>query len=86
MIHSLGVDLEGMGQGSEQVACAGWGLKSHHIGVAFRLHLGCRVQLWAPQHKKNKELPEQVQQRVTKMIWGAGTPLSWRQAKETGPV
>lgn len=34
----------------------------------FRLHLGYSVQLWAPQYRKNKELAEQVQQHITKMI------------------
>jgi len=35
-----------------------------------RPHLGSRIQLWSPQHKKYMELLERVQKRMTKMIRG----------------
>jgi len=35
-----------------------------------RPHLESRIQLWSPQHKKDMDLLEQVQRRVTKMIQG----------------
>ncbi|KAF4804971.1 hypothetical protein TURU_002931 [Turdus rufiventris] len=36
----------------------------------LRPNLECCVQFWAPQEKRDKELLERVQQRVTKIIWG----------------
>ncbi|KAJ7409536.1 hypothetical protein WISP_113867 [Willisornis vidua] len=35
-----------------------------------RQHLECSVQFWAPQYKRQMELPEQVQQSATKVIQG----------------
>ena len=33
-------------------------------------HMGCCIQLWSPQHKKDRDLLRQVQRRATKMIGG----------------
>jgi len=35
-----------------------------------RPHLGFCIQLWSPQHGKDKDLLEQIQRRATKMIRG----------------
>ncbi|PKU29209.1 hypothetical protein llap_20487 [Limosa lapponica baueri] len=41
-----------------------------------RLHLGCCIQLWSPQHRKDMDLLERVQRRAMKMIRGL-EPLCW---------
>ena len=38
--------------------------------VLVRLQLKCWVQFWAPQYKRDMDIPERVQQRATKMTEG----------------
>ncbi|KFQ63293.1 hypothetical protein N334_13039, partial [Pelecanus crispus] len=48
-----------------------------------RTHLQYCVQLWSPQHKKNMDLLERVQRRVTKIIRGL-EHLSYDMLRELG--
>jgi len=51
-----------------------------------RAHLEYCVQLWSPQHRKDMELLEWDQRRVTKIDQRAGTPLLGGEAERDGVV
>ena len=52
--------------------------------VLVRLHLEHCIQTWSPQHRRDVDLFECVQRRITKMIQGVNHPPYEDRPRELG--